>query len=220
MAIHDSDKHGSSPSRSGRSALPPTHSDCCQKDGDSSSPLGRSSLTPGQLATVRSQDSLWYRLRRDRLSAEAFYASNVGLLLPRPVMTAQLQHHLHSEVRCLGISSSDISVNSHTNSINIDFPQDSSSAMPSAQLHEVMNIFDINFSRDWTSFQIPVDVLHHHQDSASLEIPVDVLHPHQAFTVLKKTHQQIQYRIFGQPQQLDDVQINVHTLTLQDMLST
>ncbi|KAF5175137.1 hypothetical protein FRX31_035276 [Thalictrum thalictroides] len=76
-------------------------------------------------------------------------------------MTAHLQHHLHSEVRRLGISSSDISVNSHTNSINIDFPQGSSSDMPSAQLHKV-NIFDINFSRDWTSFQIPVDVLHHH----------------------------------------------------------
>ncbi|KAF5196008.1 hypothetical protein FRX31_014405 [Thalictrum thalictroides] len=178
MGTHDSDKDGPSPSRPGRSALPPTHTHCCQKDGDSSSPLGRSSLTLAQLATVRSEYHLWYRLRRDRLSAEPFRtdhqphgrqrpqlthtpisqtqprsvlqlhssylpahfhctviqfrltffcpsledASNVGRLLPRPDMTAHLQHHLHLEVRRLGISSSDISVNSHTNSINIDFP--------------------------------------------------------------------------------------------------
>ncbi|KAF5185096.1 hypothetical protein FRX31_025317 [Thalictrum thalictroides] len=214
MAAHDSNKDGPSPSRSGRSALPPTHTHCSRKDSDSSSPLGRSSLTPTQLVVVRSDHRLWYRLRRDRLSAEPFRtnhqphrrqhpeftqlpisqaqprsvlqliqfrltflppslpdASNVTRLLPPPDMTAHLQHHLHSEARRFGISLSDISLNSHTSSINIDFPQGSSSGMASAQLHEV-DIFDINFSRDWTSFQFPVDVLHHHQGVPILIIQI------------------------------------------------
>ncbi|KAF5178100.1 hypothetical protein FRX31_032313, partial [Thalictrum thalictroides] len=208
MASHHSNKDGPSSSPSAHSVMPATHSHCSQKDGsDSSSPSGRSSFTPTQLAAVRSNHRLWYRLRRDRLSGEPLragqqphhcqqaeftqlpipqaqprsmlqHASNVARLLPPPDMTAQLQHHLHSEARRLGISSSHLSLNSHTSSINIDFPQGSSSAMASAQLHEV-DIFDINVSRDWTSFQFPVDVLHHPEDSGPLEIPVEVLQSYQ-----------------------------------------
>ncbi|KAF5194632.1 hypothetical protein FRX31_015781 [Thalictrum thalictroides] len=104
------------------------------------------------------------------------HASNVGSLLPQPDMTAHLQRQFISEVRRFGISSADFSVNSHANSINIDFPQASSSAMSSAQLHEV-NIFDLSSATDWTSFQIPVEIMTNHQDSDSFEIAVDV---HQA----------------------------------------
>ncbi|KAF5193711.1 hypothetical protein FRX31_016703 [Thalictrum thalictroides] len=215
MASHRSNKDGPSSSPSADSVLPSTHTDCSKKDGrDSSSPSGRSSLSPTQLAAVRSNHRLWYRLRQDRLSTEPLRAdhqphhcqqpeltqlpipqaqprsmltfsppplpdaSNVAQLLPPPDMTAQLQHHLHSEARRLGISSTHLSLNSHTSSINIDFPEGSSSGMASAQLHEV-NIFDINVSRDWTSFQFPVDVLNHPQDSGTLEIPVEVLQSQQ-----------------------------------------
>ncbi|KAF5206926.1 hypothetical protein FRX31_003487, partial [Thalictrum thalictroides] len=211
MASDHFSKDGPSSSPSADSVLPSTHTDCSKKDGrDSSSPSGRSSLSPTQLATVRSNHRLWYRLRQDRLSIKRLqadhqphhcqqpeltqlpipqaqpqsmlqHASNVAQLLPPPDMTAQLQHHLHSEARRLGISSTHLSLNSHTSSINIDFPEGSSSAMASAQLHEV-NIFDINVSRDWTSSQFPVDILHHPQDSGPLEIPVEVLQSQQEST--------------------------------------
>ncbi|KAF5205953.1 hypothetical protein FRX31_004460 [Thalictrum thalictroides] len=129
-------------------------------------------------------------------------------------MTAHLQHHLISEVRRFGITSSDISLNSHSISIDIDFAQ----GISSAELHEV-NIFDINSSTDWTSFQIPVDVMTHHEDSDSFQIPVNVSHPHEVLTVLQKTPQRIQHCRIPKPQRVDDVRINVRTLTLQDMLS-
>ncbi|KAF5198242.1 hypothetical protein FRX31_012171 [Thalictrum thalictroides] len=217
MTGHDSNKHAPSASQSRRSVVHPTHTDFHQNNQTTSSSSGRSSLTPAHLATVGSQARLRYRMRRARLAAQD--ASNVGLLLPRPDMTAHLQHHLVSEVRRLGISSSDISVNSHTASINIDFPQGSSSDMSSAQLHEV-NIFDISSSTDWTTFQIPVDVLPHYEDSDSFEIAVDVLQPHEAFIVLQKTPHQTQHCIIGKPQRVGAVQINVRTLTLQDIFST
>ncbi|KAF5187802.1 hypothetical protein FRX31_022610, partial [Thalictrum thalictroides] len=208
MTAHDSNKHAPSASHSGRSVLHRTHTDSCQNNQSRSSSSGRSSLTPSQLATVRSQDRLRYRMRCDRLGTQASHtnhrsnsrhrpqfthlpisqtethlslqhASNVGLLLPQPDMTAHLQHHLISEVRRFGITSSDISVNSHTNSINIDFAQ----------------------------------------DSDSFEIAVNVPHPHEGFTVLQKTPQPIQHCTIPNPQRVDDVLINVRTLTLQDMLS-
>ncbi|KAF5186211.1 hypothetical protein FRX31_024202 [Thalictrum thalictroides] len=217
MTADDSNKHGPSASQSHRSALHPTHTDFHHNNRTTSSSSGRSSLSPAHMATVRSQARLRYRMQRARLAAQD--ASNVGLLLPRPDMTAHLQHHLASEVRRLGISSSNISVNSHTASINIDFPQGSSSHMSSAQLHEV-NIFDIRSLTDWTSFQIPVDVLPHYEDSDSFEIPVDVLQPNEALIVLQKTPPQTQHCIIDKPQTVGAVQINVRTLTLQDIFST